>query len=102
MPVYVDDMKAGYAGMVMCHMIADTKRELFRMVDKISVKRKWIQMAGTYREHFDICLSKRRLAIEYGAIEVTQRELARMIIARQSPQLLTGIPKAEPEKEIHP
>jgi hypothetical protein len=32
------------------------------MADKIGVDRKWLQAAGTKREHFDICLSKRALA----------------------------------------
>ena len=70
MAVYVDDMNAPFGQMVMCHLIADTTKELLAMVDKIGVRRKWIQDQGTHREHFDIALSKKKLALENGAIEI--------------------------------
>jgi len=76
--VYVDDMKAGFGRMTMCHMIADSTDELVAMADKIGVARKWIQKAGTSREHFDICMSKRVLAVKHGAVELTIRELAQI------------------------
>ena len=75
MSVYVDDMRAPFRGMLMCHMIADTTDELLAMVDRIGVKRKWIQYPGTPKEHFDICMAKRAEAVRGGAIQVTQREL---------------------------
>ena len=74
MAVYVDDMRAPYGRMLMCHMGADTTEELLAMADKIGVARKWLQCPGTVREHFDIALSKRLLAVINGAREVTQRE----------------------------
>lgn len=83
MSVYVDSMRASYGRMVMCHMIADSTRELLAMADRIGVKRRWLQDAGTYREHFDICLTKRSAAVVAGAIEVTQRELADRIRRRR-------------------
>lgn len=75
MTVYVDNMQAAFGRMIMCHMIADTTDELLSMADKIGVQRKWIQKRGTKYEHFDICQSKRRLAISHGAVEISQREL---------------------------
>lgn len=81
--VYVDDMRAPFRGMKMCHMIADTHDELVAMAKKIDVNRKWIQYPGTPREHFDICLSKRRLAVQLGAKEITLRELAEMEMERR-------------------
>lgn len=77
--VYVDDMKAGFGNMVMCHMAADTTEELLEMADTIGVKRKWIQYPGTPKEHFDICLSKRAIAVRNGAKEVTLRDMAILI-----------------------
>lgn len=78
--VYVDNFHETGAGkfgrMKMSHMIADTTEELLKMVDSIGVNRKWIQYQGTDHEHFDICLSKRKKAIENGAKEVSFRELA--------------------------
>lgn len=81
--VYVDDMRAPYRRMIMCHMIADTKEELLDMVDKIGVKRNWIQCEGTYKEHFDICLAMKEKAIKKGAKQITLRELAFMLQNRK-------------------
>lgn len=82
--VYVDDMKAHYGVMVMCHMIADTPAELLAMADVIGVQRKWLQRAGTPKEHFDICYAKKQLAIRAGAVEVTKRRLAEIVSAKSS------------------
>lgn len=84
MSVYVDDMEAKFGRMVMCHMIADSHEELVAMVRKIGVQTKWIQHAGTYREHFDICLAKRAKAVAAGAIEITQRELVQKNMAKRT------------------
>jgi len=86
MSVYVDDMKAVYGRMRMCHMLADSTEELLAMADKIGVQRKWIQKAGTRHEHFDICLSKRKLAVEAGAIEIPMKDVYRRILAQRAAQ----------------
>jgi len=75
MSVYVDDMYAGYGRMKMCHMLADTTEELLTMADVIGVQRKWLQDSGEVREHFDVAMSKRALAIQHGAIPVTMKDL---------------------------
>lgn len=77
--VYVDDMAADFGRMKMCHMIADTPEELLAMATKIGVAHRWIQHKGTYREHFDICISKRKLAIAQGAQLITMLELGRRL-----------------------
>ena len=56
--------------MVMCHMLADTSAELMAMARTIGVNPKWIQCEGTHREHFDVCLAKRALAVKAGALEL--------------------------------
>lgn len=84
MSVFVDDMAAGFGRMKMCHMIADSSEELLAMANKIGVQRKWIQYPGTYKEHFDICLSKKKAAIENGAIEIPIRELSAKIMERRA------------------
>lgn len=83
MTVYVDDMRAQYGRMVMCHMVADTDDELHAMADKIGVARRWHQKAGTYRSHYDIALSKRALAVQHGAVEITQRQTGEIIRAKR-------------------
>lgn len=77
MSVYVDDMKAGYQPAhrpgrkyVMSHMVADSIQELHEMADQIGVARKWFQ-----GDHYDICQSKRLIAVQRGAIEVTMRQI---------------------------
>jgi len=69
--------------MQMCHMIADTHDELVSMADAIGVARRWLQHAGTPREHFDVCLSKKKLALQNGAIEVSVQELAKKTITKR-------------------
>jgi hypothetical protein len=84
MAVYVDDMRASFGRMKMCHMVADTSDELLLMANRIGVARRWIQHAGTYREHFDVCLAKRAAAVRFGAVEVSQRELIRVTLRRRN------------------
>jgi hypothetical protein len=79
MTVYVDDMKAKYGRMVMCHMIADTDEELHAMAEKIGVARKWWQSPEkTSGSHYDIALSKRAIAVQLGAVEITWRQCGAM------------------------
>lgn len=74
MSVYVGEPVWPYGRMKMCHMMADTLDELHAMADRIGVDRKHYQDHTKYK-HYDIAKSKRRLAVEAGAIEVTDREL---------------------------
>jgi hypothetical protein len=83
MAVYVDNMRAKVRGMVMCHMLADSSDELLAMADRIGVDRKHLQDAGTYREHFDICLTKRSAAVAAGALEVSMPTMGRIIRDRR-------------------
>lgn len=72
MSVYVDKATNGYGRMIMCHLVADTPDELHAMADKIGVARKWFQDPKTMNvstPHYDICKSKRALAMAAGAIE---------------------------------
>ena len=83
MSVYVDSMRAQFGRMVMCHMMADTSEELHAMADRIGVARRWCQHPGTAREHYDIALSKRALAVKYGAVEIGPREVGEMLRKRR-------------------
>ncbi len=86
MAVYVDNMRAGFGRMTMCHMIADSRTELDAMADAIGVQRKWIQHEGTHLEHYDVCLSKRNLAVSHGAVLLAMRELGMRIRAKRLEQ----------------
>jgi hypothetical protein len=76
-------MKAPYGRLIMCHMIADTEEELIAMADRIKVARRWHQYAGTPRSHFDICRTKRALAIQFGAQEISWRTLGMLCYRRR-------------------
>lgn len=85
MTVYVDDMRADYRPQhrpgrryVMSHMIADTEDELHAIAAQIGVARRWYQ-----GDHYDITQTKRRRAIELGAIPISRRELAKKAMAKR-------------------
>lgn len=79
MSVYVDNSRHRYAGMVMCHMLADTTPELLDMADRIGVDRRWLQNPGTPKEHFDICMTKRALAVTAGAFRVDRKTIGWLV-----------------------
>ncbi len=84
MAVYVDDMNAQYGRMKMSHLLADSDLELHAMAAKIGVARKWWQSPDkTSGSHYDIALSKKALAIKYGAIEITWRQAGAMNTRRR-------------------
>lgn len=89
MSVYVDNVRIRYGRMRMCHMVADTVEELHAMADKIGVKRRWFQNIPG-RPHYDICLSKRSLAIRSGARAVCSREIIAVLkrnYSKKAPEL---------------
>lgn len=82
--VYVDNMNAKYGRMIMCHMLASTDQELHEMANKIGVNRKWWQSPEkTSGSHYDISLSKKALAIQLGAIEITWKQAGAMNFCRK-------------------
>lgn len=90
MPVFVDNMRAPFGRMIMCHLFADTDDELHAMAAKIGVARRWHQrpkaqggpgMDASW-SHYDIALSKRALAIAAGAIPIEYRDLPKWLAER--------------------
>lgn len=83
MTVYVDDMHklpmGQFRSMKMSHMIGDTEEELHAMAARIGVARKWYQ-----GDHYDICVSKRTLAVAAGARDISLRTLAKLARGRLS------------------
>lgn len=74
MAVYVDAAVHPFGRMMMCHMVADSLDELHAMADAIGINRKWFQRHNSL-PHYDICKSKRALAVQHGAVEIGWREL---------------------------
>jgi hypothetical protein len=75
---YVDDMRAPLGRLLMSHMLADTDEELHAMADRIGVARRWFQ-----GDHYDVCQTKRALAIEAGAVPVALRTMGAMSANRK-------------------
>jgi hypothetical protein len=68
--------------MVMCHMTADTLDELHAMARQLGLKPEWFQ-DGRF-PHYDVSESKRKRAVQLGAIEETARQgVMRMMAARE-------------------
>jgi hypothetical protein len=81
MTVYVDGMihhRSGY----WCHMWSDDLDELHALANKIGLKRHWFQ-DNPIHPHYDLVMSKRRLAIQNGAVECSGREMGRMILEKR-------------------
>lgn len=57
-----------------CHMTADSTEELITFAVGLGLQPKYIQHRGTWKEHFDVTESKRRLAVTKGAVEVSYRD----------------------------
>lgn len=76
MTVYVDDARIPYRGMKMCHMLPDATpeglAELHEFAARLGLQRSWFQSAAS-TQHYDICLSKRKLALRLGAVELRDK-----------------------------
>ncbi|CAN7785599.1 DUF4031 domain-containing protein [Caballeronia sp. LjRoot34] len=84
MTVYVDDMRALYGRLILCHMLASHESELHEMADRIGVAREhWQRPTNTSGSHYDIALSKRAIAVAVGAVEITMRQAAAMNARRR-------------------
>ena len=77
MPVYVDNGAHPYGRMKMAHMLADTLDELHAMAALVGLKKEWFQNHDT--PHYDLCQTKRRLAISFGAVEIDRRQVVKLI-----------------------
>lgn len=86
MSVYVDAMRAplqGRPGLLLCHMIADTHKELLAMGEAIGMRKAWLQKEGHWDEHYDVGQTKRATAVRLGACQVSQRELVRRLLLKK-------------------
>ena len=82
MAVYVDPAVHPYGRMVMSHCWADSDEELHLFVARLGVARRWHQLPPKASwSHYDICKSKRALAVKLGA-EQTDRYGPLLHVAR--------------------
>jgi hypothetical protein len=81
MAVYLDKARNRFGRMVMCHMVADSLGELHFMAELLGMRRQWFQPVSF--PHYDVCLMRRRRALELGAIEIDRRQLAAFMRERR-------------------
>ena len=90
MGVYVDDLqpviKLGlFPSRESCHLVADTLGELHNFAGRLNLKRIWFQPRS--HPHYDLTGNKRRQALRFGALEITDRRLVEIIREhRQAPK----------------
>lgn len=76
MTIYVDELTNWGKKGTWAHMATDGPLdELHAMAAKIGLKRAWFQGGNSRHPHYDLRESKRLLAVQYGAQEVTGVEL---------------------------
>lgn len=106
MTVYVDDMfrypmgeyKRGNRTYKMSHMVADSTAELIAFCKLIDLDPKWIQLKGSYKEHFDITMTKREEAFKAGAIGCSMSEMGYLIRNRRETGSLGNLEEIRNER----
>lgn len=72
MAVYVDNLRDyGWRHGPSCHLIGDSVEELITFAAGIGMRREWFQPKSS--PHFDLNAEGREIAVQNGAIELSQR-----------------------------
>jgi len=77
--VVVDQPIYRFRNMKMCHMMSKDLEALHAMARRIGLKPEWFQNKPGGTPHYDVAMSKRALAITYGAVVVGRREIHEII-----------------------
>jgi hypothetical protein len=73
MAVYVDNLRDyGWRHGPSCHLIGDSVEELIEFAVGLGMKKEWFQPKSS--PHFDLNADGRKIAVENGAIELSQRD----------------------------
>lgn len=80
--VYIGTRKYKYRRMIMSHMIADSLEELHDMAEILGVRRYFQNKKG--KPHYDICQSKKKKALDNGAILVCDRKIVMILKEKYS------------------
>ena len=90
MTVYLDDWRQrAHLGPVddrWSHLVADTDEELHAFAERLGMRREWFQgrTGRPHHAHYDVPERARAEALAHGAVEVTWRDLGRMLRNRRT------------------
>lgn len=80
MAIYVDQIVDYGKRGKWCHIITDGNiNELHEFIMRIGIKRKMFRKKNSKHPHYDLRPGKRFLAIQNGAIEVSNRDIVRIL-----------------------
>jgi hypothetical protein len=86
--LYVDPAIHKWKGSLWCHLTADSLEELHNFaINSLGLKREWFQDKAI--PHYDVIESKRKIAIEKGAIAISLKEMCdrrRKLLKNSAPQ----------------
>jgi hypothetical protein len=82
MAVYVDNLRPSLKNKnwrydKACHLMSDSIDELHLFASKIGLKRSWFQ--SNTLPHYDLTRRMRARAIDFGAVEITDKQMVEMI-----------------------
>ncbi len=89
MTVYLDDWRqAAHLGPVddrWSHLVADDEQELHEFAARLGMRRAWFQTRGSrpHHAHYDLPERARAEAVALGAVEISWRDLGRMLRDRR-------------------
>jgi hypothetical protein len=94
--VYLDDWRQparlGPVDDRWSHLVADTDEELHAFVEQLGMRREWFQdrPGRPHHAHYDLPERARAEAVAIGAVEVTWRDLGRMLRERRTGTAVGG------------
>lgn len=85
MTIYVDNAFIEHNNSKWCHLIGDTEKELHYFALMIGLELRWFQSPPKVKyPHYDIVETKRKLAVQLGAVEVSTRELIKILKCKKA------------------
>jgi hypothetical protein len=95
--VYLDDWRQpAHLGPVVdrwSHLVADTDQELHQFAARLGMRRAWFQVkpGRPHHAHYDLPERARAEALALGAVEVTWRQMGRILRARREATAAVGV-----------
>jgi hypothetical protein len=80
--IYVSEIQAGFGRIKRCRMIADNHIDLHKFAQKLRLRRIRCRGDCTPHEHYELTQEQRKLAVAYGAKQISDKDLAQKLFIR--------------------